>query len=168
MKVRRSTAEDAAAIAAIDVASWRAAYAGIMPDAYLAALDVDAKADAWAGGLSREDARGRRTIVCERPDGEIVGYATVGADLEDPGMGLLYLMYVSPACWGEGVGRTLMQGASEALAELGYDRAVLWVLEANARARRFYEAAGWRADGREQYNDYGEARLKAVRYAIGL
>lgn len=45
---------------------------------------------------------------------------------------------------------------------------MLWVLDANARARRFYEAAGWRADGRTQYNDYGQARLQALRYAVAL
>ncbi len=90
-----------------------------MPDAYLDAMDVDAKAAAWASSLPREDARGKRAVVCEDADGDVVGYATVGADTEDSGAGLLYLMYVSPACWGEGVGRALMRGSSEALVELG-------------------------------------------------
>ena len=40
--------------------------------------------------------------------------------------------------------------AEAAMAELGFGSAMLWVLEDNARARAFYEAAGWRPDGGRQ------------------
>jgi hypothetical protein len=35
IQLRRATPEDAAALAAVEVRSWRAAYRGLMPDAYL-------------------------------------------------------------------------------------------------------------------------------------
>ena len=41
----------------------------------------------------------------------------------------------------------LLDAALAALAASGSSEASLWVLEDNARARRFYEARGWRADG---------------------
>lgn len=167
MKVRRATLEDAGAIAEGHVASWRAAYRGLMPDAYLAALSVEESATRWKRSLDGEEKNGKRTCVAESDDARLIGYATVGPD-EEPGRGHLLLMYVREEAWGTGVGRALMSAANDALRELGHREAVLWVLEQNARARRFYDAAGWRADGTRQTSDYGGLGLEALRYTIVL
>jgi hypothetical protein len=45
---------------------------------------------------------------------------------------------------------------------------VLWVLEQNERARRFYERDGWAADGVSQPDDYGNTKLIALRYVTRL
>jgi ribosomal protein S18 acetylase RimI-like enzyme len=45
-------------------------------------------------------------------------------------------------------GRMLLTRVTKRLGSLGYASAVLWVLESNVRARRFYEIAGWNPDGR--------------------
>jgi len=54
---------------------------------------------------------------------------------------------VIPDWWATGTGRSLMSCAVATLSEAGYQQAVLWVLAANDRARRFYEKAGWLPDG---------------------
>jgi GNAT superfamily N-acetyltransferase len=167
MRVRRATPQDADAIAATHVASWRSAYRGLIPDAYLDALSDAEEAVRWRASLGREDLKGKRTIVAVDGAGSVIGYATVGAD-EDPARGMLWLMYVLEEAWGSGVGRALMDNAALALRELGYSEAVLWVLEQNNRARRFYEAAGWITDGARQTNDYGDIELEALRYTIVL
>jgi GNAT superfamily N-acetyltransferase len=167
MRCRRATPEDAEAIAAVHVASWQAAYRGLMPDAYLAALVANPRVEQWRSSLGREGARGKRTFVVEGDDGALVGCATVGPD-EKPDRGLVLLMYVLEEAWGTGAGRALMRAAAGALRELGHTDAVLWVLERNARARRFYEAAGWLDDGARQMIDYGGTELEALRYAIVL
>ena len=46
-----------------------------------------------------------------------------------------------------GVGRPMMSSAVTELARAGYAAAILWVLDANDRARRFYALAGWTEDG---------------------
>jgi GNAT superfamily N-acetyltransferase len=56
-------------------------------------------------------------------------------------------LYVRPAAWGTGVAARLHDRAVAALREAGVERARLWVLDANGRARRFYERRGWRLDG---------------------
>jgi GNAT superfamily N-acetyltransferase len=56
-------------------------------------------------------------------------------------------LYVRPAAWGTGVAARLHDRAVEALREAGVERARLWVLEENRRARRFYERRGWVLDG---------------------
>ena len=58
-------------------------------------------------------------------------------------VGELYAIYVTPAWWSAGVGRALMGSVLPALEAEGYRRVVLWVLADNARARRFYERAGF-------------------------
>jgi len=62
-------------------------------------------------------------------------------------VGELYALYLLPAWWSAGVGRTLMTSVLDALRGDRYRRVVLWVLADNARARRFYERAGFTLDG---------------------
>ncbi len=66
--------------------------------------------------------------------------------------------------WGQGHGRELMTAALDGLTMVGYGEATLWVLDSNKRARRFYEAAGSRADGSvKEYEGLGFT-LPEVRY----
>jgi hypothetical protein len=54
----------------------------------------------------------------------------------------------------------------DALDQLG-DHAVLWVLEGNAQARRFYEGGGWRADGVTRDEEMGGEPTHQLRYSYG-
>jgi GNAT superfamily N-acetyltransferase len=46
------------------------------------------------------------------------------------------------------VGSRLHDAALAEARSLGYHALTLWVLEGNTRARAFYEARGWTADGK--------------------
>ena len=59
----------------------------------------------------------------------------------------LYALYVHPAWWSTGTGRALMDRVLAKVRAAGYACITLWVLEANARARRFYQRAGFAPDG---------------------
>jgi putative acetyltransferase len=59
----------------------------------------------------------------------------------------LEAIYVRPSAWGTGVAGALHDWAVEQLRAAGVERARLWVLEENHRARRFYERRGWLLDG---------------------
>jgi len=61
--------------------------------------------------------------------------------------GELYALYLLPAWWSAGVGRALMTSVLDSMRGDRYRRVVLWVLADNARARRFYERAGFTLDG---------------------
>lgn len=82
-------------------------------------------------------------------------------------VGEVYALYVTPAWWSTGAGRSLMGEALAALEADGYQRAVLWVLAANNRARRFYERAGFTTDG-ESNILAGLGGVLEVRYARPL
>ena len=150
--VRPARATDADQVAAVHVASWRWAYAGLLPAEELAGLSVAERTDRWlarlAGtGTGRTD-RGA-TFVADL-DGRVVGFASVGPGRDDvggPSVGELYAIYLQREMAGTGTGRRLHDAGVGWLAEQGWTLALLWVLRDNLRARRFYEACGWQVDG---------------------
>jgi GNAT superfamily N-acetyltransferase len=141
------------------VETWQAAYAHALP---LEKLQ----------GLSMPDAveRHRRwppQFVAEQ-EGEIVGFVAVGAS-RDPGTdGELFAIYVHPEHWGTGVGRALIEAGEDELRRLGHEEAVLWVLDDNPKARRFYEIAGWAVDGAAREIEIFGFDVAEVRYAKRL
>jgi len=77
--------------------------------------------------------------------------------------------YVLPAYWREGVGCALWGAGVHRLVEQGYRQAMLWVLSDNARARRFYDRAGWSAEpASERSLLIGGASLREIRYRSPL
>lgn len=147
--VRTATVDDARAISVVQVETWRAAYADLMPEALLRRMDVDRnavrRAETWA-----QRHRDLRVVdlVAER-DGDVVGWASVGPTDQDdlPGFGQLFAIYAVAATWSSGVGRALMHEAEQRLRDAGFERACLYVLDGNDRAAGFYERHGWREDG---------------------
>jgi ribosomal protein S18 acetylase RimI-like enzyme len=96
---------------------------------------------------------------------------TVGAcrdtDVAHETTGEIWGIYLAPKHWRKGIGRTLCGYGERLLSRRGYLVATLWVLAGNGRARRFYEAMGFKADGASQMHDF-DAALEAVRYRKAL
>jgi L-amino acid N-acyltransferase YncA len=67
-----------------------------------------------------------------------------------------------------GIGRALLSRAVDELRAGGHAEVVLWVLDGNARARRLYERAGWRADGGAKVEVMEGVDLSQVRYRLEL
>lgn len=153
---------DADRIAEIHVAAWRAAYRGIVPDAYLAAMSVEQRAARWRTII---EATPGSVLACEH-DGRIVGWVSIGPGRDDDAEtdGEIYALYVDPDFWRGGTGRELMARAEQELRSRGFIQLFLWVLEQNARARRFYESAGYSLDAQTKSITIGEAQLLELRY----
>ena len=136
--IRQAGLDDASGIGAVHVAAWRSAYAGILPDAYLAGLSPSRQTAYYQTGLMA----GHVAMVAE-VTGRIVGFATMGrrrAALADGEVETLYML----DDWREqGAGRALMQGAAKHLAARGCRSVFLWVLRDNP-SRWFYQRLGGR------------------------
>jgi ribosomal protein S18 acetylase RimI-like enzyme len=149
--IRPATIDDADELAAVLVASWRAAYAGLLPAEFLADLDVAARGQQWREILG---AGSGTALVAHRAD-RMAGFVAVGPALDGaPGEGALYAIYVDPASWGTGIGHRLHEAGLQALREQGFAEVGLWVLRDNARAITFYQRHGWSLDGRSQIDRY--------------
>jgi ribosomal protein S18 acetylase RimI-like enzyme len=170
--VRDALPEDADGIARVHTIAWQVAYDHIFPTAALARLDETAgrRAAFWRREVEGHVALAT-TLVAERND-EIVGFIDLRPsrddDAEPEHTVELTAIYVAPAAWGVGAGRSLMNEALERIRSLGFEDATLWVLEDNPRARRFYEIAGWRTDGAVKEEQFLGTLVRVVRYRIEL
>jgi ribosomal protein S18 acetylase RimI-like enzyme len=158
--IRRATVQDAPALDRLNVRLLRAAYGGQLPDERL-----ERPGERAAGrerGLRRD--RDRDPVLVAEEVGRVVGFAVVGPAEDPEGAGELSTITVDPDHWGTGVGSALLAAAQAELARLGYAEAVLWVLPDNARARRFYEVAGWTTDGVQRTTEVRSVVVPEVRY----
>lgn len=164
MRVRSAKPADAAAIAAIEVLTWRQAYRGIVVDEFLETLTIESQHERWMRRLAAPE--GSWVVVAQDESGGISGYlalARPGRDEDASTSAEVAALYVHPAHWREGIGGRLLRVA---LAELGrgdWQAVTVWVFEANARALAFYESFGFAADGSRKNFDRGRAMIRLVR-----
>jgi len=157
IRIRPAGAADGPAIARIRAETWQVAYAGVLPAQLLAEM-TDPEAVEREGEWRRAHSMDGVLIAESAPD--LVGFAAYGperaeddepgqpgGDREDHGPAELYAIYVVPRQWSSGAGRALLDGVLALAAGDGYTDISLWVLEANTRARHFYEQAGFAPTG---------------------
>jgi GNAT superfamily N-acetyltransferase len=173
VSVRVAWSDDAPAIAALQLRTWRVAYADLLP-ADAIPDDVDAATAAWRGSLSRPgDARNRALVALER--NRVTGFA-VCSPASDPDCdpiadGELAELTVDPAERGKGHASRLLQAAAETMAADRFRRAVTWVMASDDELRAFLVGAGWAADGAHRELDLdgsGATLVKQVRLHTSL
>jgi ribosomal protein S18 acetylase RimI-like enzyme len=164
VRYRPGSEVDARAVAALHAESWRHHYRGVYTDAY---LDGEVHADRLATWTDRLAAPGPdRHLVVADDDGAVVGFAYTILG-HDPTWGaLLDNLHVAVPLKGRGVGTRLMAEAARTVVDRAPGEGLyLWVLEANAAARAFYDARGGRCVGREASEEPGGAVVVGLRYA---
>jgi GNAT superfamily N-acetyltransferase len=163
--VRPARAGDAEALARIQVASWRAGFAGIVPEALLARLTSEeaeeAFRDRWREAITSPPTSRHRVLaaVTGSPPREVAGFASVGPATDAdrwPGTDAeVYELRISPERVGSGHGSRLVQAVADTLTEDGFHTISIWALEADSALRRFLESAGWALDGAQGELDVG-------------
>ena len=176
VSVRVAWADDAPAIAGLQLRTWPEQYAGLVPaDALPSGPDaVAAAAEAWQASLVRPpDARHRVLVALER--NRVVGMAVTGPasdpDCDPVADGELAELAVDPAERGRGHGSRLLQAAADTMVADRFRRAVTWTAASDDRARAFLTAAGWAPDGAHRALDLdgtGGTVLKQVRLHTAL
>lgn len=138
-RVRPAVPADAPGIAAVHVAAWRSAYAGLLPSAYLAGLSTLRHAARHHADI----VAGRGVLVAEA-EGRVVGFCTVGRSrTKGLAEGEVETLYVQDDWREHGLGRALLQAGARLLAAKGCGSLFLWVLTDNP-SRWFYERMGGR------------------------
>ena len=161
--MRRATIADAEAIAKIHVEAYEASLADVTSREVLD--------EANAGRLAMW-----KSLLVHPPDGQAVfvvvdddvtGFVSAGPtrDRGAPSKdGEVDALFVHPARWRSGIGSALLARSLEHLEASGLERAKLWVLDKNDRARRFYEARGWCDTGALREDERG----RFLRYATSV
>jgi GNAT superfamily N-acetyltransferase len=165
--VRPATLSELDAIVAVHIAGFRAGNAPHLPREAAGRMNAERSAAGWRTVLESPAPDAVALVAESQDDGAVAGVTGAGAARDGdcgPDCGEVYALYVDPRCWGLGLGAALDSAAREHMATHGFTDATLWVLEANERARRFYEREGWQADG-ERRDHLGAF---AVRYRVEL
>jgi GNAT superfamily N-acetyltransferase len=159
--VRAATLDDAAAIAHVNVSSWRSSFGGMLPDEFLASLSEANYAERW----KRVIVEGRSKVYVAEDETGVVGFASGGRERagEQGYKGELYAIYVVDAAKRRGFGRELVRAMVGGLRELTLGDMIVWVLRDNAPARAFYERLGG-VYVRSQPTTIGRATVEEVSY----
>lgn len=163
MKIRYITPEDRLEeISNVYEKSWRYAYQNIIPQSYLDSIP----AGSWADNINRD---GRKNIVMVEKD-TIIGTSSFGRSRWEhyENYGEIISIYFLPEYIGKGYGKELLARAIEELRLLGFDRILLWVLEENDRARKFYERYGFTLSGEPRTDNIGGKELGEVMYVYRI
>ena len=168
MLIRDAIPDDAQAVTQIHVEAWRSAYAAILPEAFLASLSVASRQAFWAQFLAEK--QGDLQVAMD--GGRMLGWINTGPCRDQGavnGDAEIWALYALPIAWSTGVGRQLWVSAQTRLLELGYRQCRLWVMAENARAIRFYKAAGFeRDDAPAKTIELGGAPVEEIRLSCRL
>jgi ribosomal protein S18 acetylase RimI-like enzyme len=160
--VRRAGPDDVEAMARVSVDTWRLTYPGILPEAYLARLnlgDQELQRRRLLAGPSTA-----HFIAEESVTNEAVAFASCGSSRGRPeiGVGEIYELYVQNGFQGQGLGRALVTVAREWLGLQGHSEMLVRVLAQNP-ARGFYERLGGEFGGMRMIH-VGGARVEEAAY----
>jgi len=145
--IREATLADAEGIARSHTLSWQASYRGILPDSVLDLIDVGQRASSRRQIL-RDDTI-FKLVAYDVTHGDIVGFCDAGPSRRPgPWAGEVYAIYIEHHAKRHGLGLEMFERTCAWLSAKQMPSLIIWVLENNTHARRFYEAMGGRAAAR--------------------
>lgn len=136
IQIRAARPDDADAVASIWYPGWRDGHLGLVPEEL-------ARARTRESFWSRAPERVGDTTVAV-VEGAVAGFVMVVADEVEQ-------VYVGSEHRGTGVAAVLIEQAERLVAENRHPEAWLAVVPGNARARAFYQRAGWTDEGPFDY-----------------
>lgn len=129
----------------LHIVTWRETYKGLLPDAFLSAMNEAAHTRRFRLALLKRESD--EVILAAADRRGLIGYAQAMPSRERrPGEGEIATLYVRRAAQRAGVGRALVKACARALAARGSTSLMISVLRDNLPARTFYEHLGGRAD----------------------
>ena len=152
--IRFANPSDAEAIARCHIASWQKSYRFLFTDEVLDNLSVPERTQRWSDILNK----GVKVLVLE-VNNRIQGFASFCSSRDkdtDPKIcGEIHAIYLHPDVWYQGFGKKLCEQAFAELTLMGFSEVILWVLEENEQARKFYQRMGFKETGHtKQEHDY--------------
>jgi len=170
--VRPAVPSDAPAIARIQLDTWRAVYADLLPPEVLAGLDAGEAELTWRQTVEQGPAQ---VFVAVEGDW-LVGFCAAGPAPEDETAGadgspakdsatvaLVSTLLVEPRWGRRGHGGRLLAEAGKAMRAAGSTRGIAWLPEQDKASLAFYERAGWVRDGTVRTLDAGGRPLREIR-----
>jgi len=171
VSVRPARPDDAAAVARVQVVTWRTAYRDVLPAAVLDDWDEGAATDTWRAAVTSPPTPGHGVLVAVERD-EVVGFAAYGpaelgaGEAPDPAGPTTEIatLLVEPRWGRRGHGSRLLAAVADVARATGAARLQVWLPEADDVSAGFFESAGWAPQGWARTLDTGGAPLRELRW----
>ncbi len=149
-QIRNAVLEDCSGIAKTQVDSYRTAYAGLFPPAYLEHFTYAEEEQDWVEILTTNT--DDIVLVAISEEKQVVGYVLARAEPDIfPGYDSeIIALHVRQPFQGKGIGRQLLSHAIKALIARGCKSVMLWTLKDN-RTRQWYEKLNGKLVGEKSY-----------------
>ena len=147
--IRRAVPGDEAALAFIQTESWKAAFHQILSPELLKRLtNIEQSEEMYRRLLQEHRGNGYILSVDNKP--HCIAWWDSTREQDMPGYAEIICIHSLPGNWHRGYGSQMMDRLLADIACAGYSDVMLWVFADNERARRFYEAKGFRETGKTQ------------------
>ncbi|MBA3232773.1 MAG: GNAT family N-acetyltransferase [Propionibacteriales bacterium] len=170
VSVRVAWADDARAIAEVQVRAWRDTYAGIVPAEVLDDLPAERFEAAWRQSVARpREARQRVLVALERAT--VRGFAAVtpatDADTSPARDAEVAEFVVDPGRRRLGHGSRLLHAVVDTMRSDRFTRATWWIGASSDELRGFLGGQGWAPDGAYRELDlYGDGSVLAKQLRL--
>ena len=138
MVIRFAGQEDLNSIAALYVRNHKAAYRGLLSDAYLDALTVSSASAKWKQKIGSED----DCILVAEQDGSFLGFAAAMPDPELEETWYLESLHVAEEARGKGIGTALIRTCAQVAEEKGFQQMSVCIVRGNDSAAGLYQRLG--------------------------
>lgn len=160
--------EDLAAICALHLRTWKAAYVGILPRARYDEVDAQLITSRWTPIFAALNPPRHSVVVAEEND-KLIGVVNVSPSSDSPADVMeLALLHVLPEHQGCGVGSALLAEAQRIGQSGGFRHAVAWVVSNHYAARSFYERRGWVHTGESVRRTGRGWSVQELRYRLAF
>jgi GNAT superfamily N-acetyltransferase len=143
--IRRARLADASGIAAVHVATWRSAYADILPEEVLTGLSITRLSHYYEHSIRLGLAMHVAASYGRRDEPPVLGFCSAsrnrGGVESGLGDGEIETLYVLDDYQNRGFGGQLLRSAARHLWQIGCRSVYVWVLRENP-SRYFYERMG--------------------------
>lgn len=163
--IRKVKYKDIEQIVDINIKDWKKCYRGIIEDIVLDNLSKNEKIEKWKKRFNVGN-----VIVAEK-DGTILGYCRYDDNVIDENNNIdseIIALYVDCDKLGSGVGRRLIEYVIEDLKNKDRTKMIIWCLEKNINARKFYERMGGKLIENQKYFEKNGKQYKEVGYTYNL
>lgn len=173
VEIRSALATDISQIAQVHLDASKVAYRAILNPLLLDGLSLAGRRALWERRFAGIGASGRLWVQCVGP--EVIGFALCDETfIEGASLSACELQsfYLTPECWGKGLGARLIDYVAKDFNDRGYRVMILWTILQNARARSFYEQIGFSCDQETRVTKRRESGLlleyEEIRYSGSL
>lgn len=163
--IRKVKCEDIEQIVDINIKDWKKVYKGIIDDTILNNLNRNEKIEKW-----RQHYNIGNVIVADN-SGDILGYCRYDDNVDYKNTGIdseIIAIYVDYEKLGNGVGKKLIEYVKNDLKNKNKNKMVIWCLEENQNARKFYEKMGGTLITDEKYFEIQGKKYKEVGYIYNI